>query len=102
MATLGSCLQVTRQPRQSKTCHAPLSASVPRRLARACSKRMLETLRQGTTLVVDRFAFSGAAFTAAKGVPGLNLDWCKVRPSLPVGLYRCSAVTGPQAGKPRC
>ncbi|XP_026201745.1 thymidylate kinase [Anabas testudineus] len=32
-------------------------------------------LEQGITLVVDRYAFSGAAFTSAK--PGFCLDWCK-------------------------
>ncbi|XP_029003295.1 thymidylate kinase [Betta splendens] len=32
-------------------------------------------LEQGTTLVVDRYAFSGVAFTSAK--PGFSLDWCK-------------------------
>ncbi|KAA8589273.1 thymidylate kinase [Etheostoma spectabile] len=31
-------------------------------------------LEQGTTLVVDRYAFSGVAFTSAK--PGFSLDWC--------------------------
>ncbi|TDH08310.1 hypothetical protein EPR50_G00096410 [Perca flavescens] len=31
-------------------------------------------LEQGTTLVVDRYAFSGVAFTSAK--PGFCLDWC--------------------------
>ena len=34
-------------------------------------------LAEGTTLVVDRYAFSGVAFTAAKKVPGLGLEWCK-------------------------
>ena len=63
-------------------------------LARARSKRMLEALKRGTTLVVDRFAPSGAAFTAAKGVPGLNLDWCKVRPCSPLDSAGCSAMTG--------
>jgi dTMP kinase len=42
---------------------------------------MLAALRQGRTLVVDRYAFSGAAFTAAKAIPGLDLDWCKVCPA---------------------
>ncbi|XP_029684295.1 thymidylate kinase [Takifugu rubripes] len=32
-------------------------------------------LEQGTTLVVDRYAFSGVAFTSAK--PGFSLHWCK-------------------------
>lgn len=45
-------------------------------------------LEAGTTLVVDRYAYSGAAFTAAKHATGLDLDWCKVifvytGPSLP-------------------
>ncbi|XP_076583003.1 thymidylate kinase [Chaetodon auriga] len=36
---------------------------------------MKKKLEQGTTLVVDRYAFSGVAFTSAK--PGFCLDWCK-------------------------
>ncbi|KJE93668.1 deoxythymidylate kinase [Capsaspora owczarzaki ATCC 30864] len=35
---------------------------------------MLEALKNGTTLVVDRYAFSGVAFSSAKG---LDLEWCK-------------------------
>lgn len=35
---------------------------------------MKKKLEQGVTLVVDRYAFSGAAFTSAK--PGFCLDWC--------------------------
>ena len=33
-----------------------------------------DKLQQGKTLVVDRYAYSGACFTAAKG---LSMDWCK-------------------------
>ncbi|XP_077440532.1 thymidylate kinase [Vanacampus margaritifer] len=47
-------------------------------------KRKLE---RGTTLVVDRYAFSGAAFTSAK--PGFSLDWC-TRPD--VGLPKPDIV----------
>lgn len=36
---------------------------------------MMELLKAGTTLIVDRYAFSGVAFTAAK--PGFDIDWCK-------------------------
>lgn len=36
---------------------------------------MKKKLEQGATLVVDRYAFSGVAFTSAK--PGFCLDWCK-------------------------
>ncbi|XP_034565235.1 thymidylate kinase [Notolabrus celidotus] len=36
---------------------------------------MKRKLEQGTTLIVDRYAFSGVAFTSAK--PGFSLDWCK-------------------------
>lgn len=39
---------------------------------------MLAAIEAGRTLVVDRYAFSGAAFTAAKKLSGLDLDWCKV------------------------
>ncbi|XP_020013293.1 thymidylate kinase [Castor canadensis] len=34
-----------------------------------------EKLNQGVTLVVDRYAFSGVAFTSAK--ENFSLDWCK-------------------------
>lgn len=37
-------------------------------------KAMEKQLLDGITLVVDRYSYSGVAFTAAKG---LNLDWCK-------------------------
>jgi Thymidylate kinase len=44
----------------------------------ACSERLLAALATGTTVVMDRYAYSGVAFTAAKGRPGLDLNWCKV------------------------
>ena len=48
---------------------------------------MEEKLSSGVTLVVDRYSYSGVAFTAAKGVPGLDLEWCKApeRGLLPTG-----------------
>ncbi|XP_028925384.1 thymidylate kinase isoform X1 [Ornithorhynchus anatinus] len=36
---------------------------------------MKEKLNQGITLIVDRYAFSGVAFTSAK--ENFSLDWCK-------------------------
>jgi len=39
--------------------------------------RLLRELHEGTTLVCDRYAFSGVAFTAAKNRPGLGFDWCR-------------------------
>ncbi len=47
-----------------------------------CREAMLAALSAGETLVVDRYAYSGAAFTAAKGIPGLDLQWCKASPVL--------------------
>lgn len=38
---------------------------------------LLKKLNEGITLVVDRYAYSGVAFTAAKEVPGLDREWCK-------------------------
>lgn len=40
-------------------------------------KLMLEKLISGVTLVIDRYGYSGTAFTASKNVPGLDLEWCK-------------------------
>ena len=36
---------------------------------------MEDKLKAGTTLIVDRYSYSGVAFSSAKG---LNIDWCKV------------------------
>lgn len=36
---------------------------------------MESKLRSGTTLIIDRYAFSGVAFSSAKG---LDVEWCKV------------------------
>mmetsp|Transcript_28757 Transcript_28757/g.39755 ORF Transcript_28757/g.39755 Transcript_28757/m.39755 type:complete len:294 (-) Transcript_28757:120-1001(-) len=38
------------------------------------SSLMEEKLRAGITLIMDRYAFSGQAFSAAKG---MDLEWCK-------------------------
>lgn len=35
---------------------------------------MEKMLSEGTTLIVDRYSYSGVAFSAAKG---LDLNWCK-------------------------
>lgn len=36
---------------------------------------MESKLTSGTTLIVDRYSYSGVAFSAAKG---LDFQWCKV------------------------
>lgn len=38
---------------------------------------MLRLLACGTSLVVDRYAYSGLAYTAAKAVPQLGADFCR-------------------------
>ncbi|PNH09393.1 Thymidylate kinase [Tetrabaena socialis] len=40
-------------------------------------EEMLQLLAGGTTLVLDRYSYSGVAYTAAKGVPHLSLEYCK-------------------------
>ena len=37
--------------------------------------RMKSLLESGVSLIVDRYAYSGVAYSAAK--PGLSLEWCK-------------------------
>ncbi|GBP77255.1 Thymidylate kinase [Eumeta japonica] len=37
-------------------------------------KEIIQTLNLGTTLVIDRYCYSGVAFSAAKG---LDMNWCK-------------------------
>lgn len=36
---------------------------------------MTAQLKQGITIIVDRYSFSGAVYSAAKKLPGLDLDW---------------------------
>ncbi|XP_049868850.1 thymidylate kinase [Pectinophora gossypiella] len=38
------------------------------------AKNIIQTLEQGTSIIVDRYCYSGVAFSAAKG---LDIDWCK-------------------------
>ncbi|KAI9335368.1 thymidylate kinase-domain-containing protein [Zopfochytrium polystomum] len=35
-------------------------------------------LLDGTTVVVDRYAYSGVAYTLSKRLPGMDLAWCKL------------------------
>lgn len=37
---------------------------------------MMEKINKGITLVVDRYAYSGVAFTVAKEKEGLDKKWC--------------------------
>ncbi|KAI3974723.1 hypothetical protein MKX01_029950 [Papaver californicum] len=39
-----------------------------------CRTLMESKLRSGTTLIVDRYSYSGVAFSSAKG---LDIEWCK-------------------------
>lgn len=39
-------------------------------------KNMLQLLESGTTVVVDRYSFSGAVYSAAKNNPTMPLEWC--------------------------
>lgn len=40
-----------------------------------CRSLMESKLKAGTTIIVDRYSYSGVAFSSAKG---LDIDWCKV------------------------
>lgn len=71
---------------------------------------MLAALQAGTTLVVDRYSFSGVVFTSAKQLPGLDLAWCQVRffsmQHIDCALMPCDTVItyvlvqGPETGLP--
>ncbi|XP_053072082.1 thymidylate kinase isoform X2 [Acinonyx jubatus] len=68
-----SCVTlVLRSPSQPQLPHQHRGCGGP-----SCRSRPLikKKLSQGITLVVDRYAFSGVAFTSAK--ENFSLDWCK-------------------------
>ena len=43
-----------------------------------CSDKLLAALNSGVTLVMDRYAYSGAVYTAAQGIWGLDLECANV------------------------
>ncbi|GLC38053.1 hypothetical protein PLESTM_000679000 [Pleodorina starrii] len=55
----------------------------------ASRKEMLRLLAGGTTLVLDRYSYSGVAYTAAKGLPHLDGSYCR---SVEVGLPAADLV----------
>ncbi|KAI0761825.1 thymidylate kinase [Trametes elegans] len=38
---------------------------------------IIESLNAGTTVICDRYAFSGIAFSAAKNKPDMSYEWCR-------------------------
>ena len=40
----------------------------------SCSSTLRKHIEEGTTVVVDRYSYSGVAFSAAK--PGMGVSWC--------------------------
>ncbi|KAL2927136.1 Thymidylate kinase [Bienertia sinuspersici] len=57
------------------TIHLLFSANRWRKDDRDKRSLMEEKLKAGTTLIVDRYSYSGVAFSSAKG---LDFNWCKV------------------------
>jgi dTMP kinase len=51
-----------------------------------CKSQMEKELKAGTTLIIDRYCYSGVAYSSAKG---LDFDWCK---SSDKGLLRPDLV----------
>lgn len=70
----------------------------------SCREALISALLAGTTLVVDRYAYSGVAYSAAKGVPGMDVEWCRApdvglpAPDLVVYLRVSNAVAAARAG----
>lgn len=57
-----------------KPCKLKMCSISSHLLKRFIRARLKEKLDSGISLVVDRYAFSGVAFSSAKG---LDLEWCK-------------------------
>ncbi|KAJ3074077.1 hypothetical protein HDU98_012196 [Podochytrium sp. JEL0797] len=52
-------------------------------------RSLRQALSEGTTVVIDRYAFSGVAYTLAKNEPGLDKHWCK---SVDAGILKPDKV----------
>lgn len=70
----------------------------------SCSDALVQALKSGTTLIVDRYAYSGVAYSAAKAKPGMDVDWCRhpdqglPAPDLVVYLSVSNKVAAARAG----
>lgn len=53
------------------------------------NEKIKKTLLSGTSLVVDRYAYSGVAYSTAKQKADLSIDWCK---SSDAGLVKADVV----------
>ena len=42
-----------------------------------CSASILKDLQEGKTVVIDRYAFSGVAYSMSKEHPAMDDAWCK-------------------------
>jgi len=68
------------------------------------SKSIQDDIRNGTTVIVDRYSFSGAVYSAAKDNPELSLDWAwspeigLLRPDLLIFLDISSADAAKRGG----
>uniref|UniRef100_A0A1Q3EVR0 Thymidylate kinase n=1 Tax=Culex tarsalis TaxID=7177 RepID=A0A1Q3EVR0_CULTA len=64
-------------------------------------KQMEQLLQDGTTLIVDRYSYSGVAFSSAKG---LDMEWCKapeaglLKPDLVILLTLTSEALAKRGG----
>lgn len=41
------------------------------------AKTIEDYINAGTTVIVDRYSYSGAVYSAAKEIPSMNLEWCR-------------------------
>lgn len=41
------------------------------------AKEIEKLVAEGTTVVVDRYYYSGCVYTAAKNIPAMGLEWCR-------------------------
>ncbi|KAK5164498.1 Thymidylate kinase [Saxophila tyrrhenica] len=41
------------------------------------AKTIEDHINAGTTVVIDRYSYSGAVYSAAKQVPSMSLEWCR-------------------------
>ncbi|OBZ66494.1 Thymidylate kinase [Grifola frondosa] len=61
-----------------------------------------ETLKAGTTVLCDRYAFSGMAFSAAKNKPDMSYEWCRAPDvSLPAPDITLFLDVSPEKAKER-
>ena len=72
MPFICSSLRIDGKPRKYAD-----AVTEPYRKANSQRAQIRNHISSGTTIIIDRYHYSGSVYSAAKSIPGLNLEWAR-------------------------